>query len=593
MNLAIAIVCGIGVLVALFLALFEEERPNHEPQSQPEVAQFHTDQQGTPIEHTDFRFTSMTDCGIDFVHESGTSADKPFPAANGSGIGAVDFDRDGNLDLYFLTGTPFPLDSSRSSPMNRLYRNLGDWQFRDVSVQTGVAHNGYSAGVAVADFDNDGFPDVYVACYGANILYHNSGDGTFEQLPDSAGVSDERWATSAACLDFNNDGFLDIYVCNYAEWSPATNKYCGDRKNKVRIFCSPKSVKPVHDALLRNNGDGTFTDVLEEVGCAGEARRGQGVIAADFDGDRHVDIYVGNDLHPNSLFISDGHGRFVDRHRESGAGFSFFGASQAGMGVDAADFNRDGRFDLFVTNYAGEHNAFYENRGDGLFDETSHGIGLAASSMSRVGWGAAFVDLDTDGWEDLVVTNGHTDDNLAELGRDGDYAQRPLVFRNHHGRFNAAEVGGDYFAKTSVGRALVVADLDNDGDSDLVVGHQDGPPAILRNDSVSAPICARFTCVGRRSNRDGIGTLMTLSNGEFTMTRQVKGGGSYLSAHDYLQLMSLSHEAWPPRENSEIAIKVRWPSGTEAVLERVVAGSEYFVVESHEEFIQSAFPSRR
>lgn len=582
-----------GFLTAILLQPLDEDLPHNNPLSKTEAPTSPTDKQTVPIKDARFRFTTMTDCGIDFVHATGTSAEKPFPAANGSGIGAIDFDRDGMQDLYFLTGSPFPLDANRVSPTNRLYRNLGDWRFEDVSDHSGVSHNGYSAGVAVGDFDNDGFPDVYVACYGANVLYHNNGDGTFERLPDTAGAADDRWATSAACLDFNNDGLLDIYVCNYAEWSLATNKYCGDRANNIRIFCSPKSVKPVHDALLRNNGDGTFTDVLEAVGCARDARRGQGVIAADFSGDGHIDLYVGNDLHPNSLFINDGQGRFLDRHRESGVGFSFSGASQAGMGVDTADFNRDGRFDLLVTNYAGEHNAFYENRGNGFFDETSHGIGLAAASMSHVGWGAAFADLDSDGWEDLIVTNGHTDDNLAELGRDGDYAQPPLLFRNDGGRFSAAEVAGEYFAKTSVGRALVVADLDNDGDSDIVIGHQDGPPAILRNDSAVNPVAARFIFVGAESNRDAIGTLLTLTDGQSTMSRQVKGGGSYLSAHDNRQLVSLSEEAWPDRENSGISLKVHWPSGAESVLERVVAGRQYLVIESNGEFLQSRFASSR
>ncbi len=534
-----------------------------------------------------FRFRTMADCGIDFVHDSGTSPEKPFPAANGSGIGAIDFDLDGCQDLYFLTGSPLPLDDSRKAPTNCLYRNGGDWNFQDASEQAGIAHNGYSAGVGVGDIDGDGFPDVYVACYGRNMLYRNNGDGTFEELPNAAGASDERWATSVAFLDIDADGLLDIYVCNYAEWSLATNKYCGDRASGVRIFCSPKSVKPVPDVLLRNNGDGSFTNILDDAGCGGEARRGQGVVAADFNGDGHTDLYVGNDLHPNSLFINDGHGRFTDQHRQSGVGFSFSGGSQAGMGVDAADVNRDGRFDLLVTNYAGEHNAFYENRGEGFFDEIGHASGLAGSSMPHVGWGAAFIDLDSDGWEDVVVTNGHTDDNLADLGRDGDYAQPCLLFRNHNGRFRVAKASGTYFQKLHVGRALVAADLDNDGDSDLVVGHQDSRPAVLRNDSRARQGTVRLRFVGTVSNRDAIGTEFTLSDGGATITRQVKGGGSYLSAHDRRQLIAVSAD--DGTSEAAVTLSVRWPSGLESTVGPLVAGTEYVVIEGQKPSLQASF----
>ena len=524
-------------------------------------------------------FVTMTqDSGVDFLHNSGTTPEKPFPAANGSGGGALDFDLDGRYDLYFATGTPFPLDPKQTRHINRLYRNFGDWHFADVTKLAGLGHNGFSAGIAVGDYDNDGFPDVYVSCYGPNVLFHNLGDGTFERA--DAGVADERWGTSAAFFDYDDDGLLDLYVCNYAKWTLETNQFCGDRSKKVRLYCSPQTVDPEGDVLYRNRGDGTFEDATEAAGVGQRLGRAQGVVAADFNDDGRVDLYVGNDLHANSLFLNRADGTFRDASELSGAGYDHMGNVQAGMGVDVADTNHDGRFELFVTNFQGEHNSLYLNDGGDVFQEASHRVGLATDSLPWVGWGTAFADFDLDGWPDLIVTNGHVDDNRHLLGQDAVYAQPPLLWRNVRGRFQLAErQGGDYFVQRHVGRGLLIVDLDNDGGQDVVITHQDARPALLRNARAAQPPARSVTLrlIGTRGNRDAVGSLLKLTAGERTVVQQVKGGGSYLSASDLRQVFAVQ-----PTE-SPASIEIRWPNRHSSHLDGLEPGRSYLVIEPAED----------
>lgn len=509
----------------------------------------------------------LAQSGIDFVHFSGDSAEKPFPAANGSGVAAFDYDLDGSVDLLFLTGIPFPIDPAQTRISNRAYRNRGSWKFEDVTAATNLGHTGYSAGVAVGDFDSDGFPDVYVNCFGPNRLYRNQGDGTFIEMAQPAGVDDDRWGTSAAFLDYDNDGLLDLYVCNYGIWSWETNQFCGDRGKNIRIFCNPSTIEAVRHVLYHNDGDGRFHDALEEAGINVTPGRGQGVVAADVNGDGLIDLYVGNDLHPNFLFLNSADGKFSDASELSGAAHDHLGRNQAGMGVDAADANGDGRFELFVTNYEGEHNAYYENLGNAMFQDLSHARGLAADSIPYIGWGTQFADFDLDGWPDIVVTNGHTDNNLKQLGRDSEYEQPPGLWHNDTGRFTfcGGSAAGDYFAARHVGRGLAVADLDNDGDPDVIVAHKDAPPALLRNDAFpfdartaspqgeSNPSWIHLQLVGVRSNRDAIGAAVTLRTDKKNIVRQIKGGGSYLSSGD--QRLGF------PLHTANFSLEIRWPSG--------------------------------
>ena len=526
------------------------------------------------------RFTLMTESsGIDFRHRSGNSSERPFPAANGSGIGSLDYDLDGNYDLYFATGRTFPLDQPDAAGTgNRLYRNDGHWTFTDVTTASGVGHLGYSAGIAVGDFDADGFPDIYVSCFGPNVLYRNCGDGTFQPVGEAARVNDSRWGTSAAFLDYDGDGELDVYSCNYADWSLETNQFCGNRQRGVRIFCSPSSVAPERHLLFHNEADGTFREALHDAGIDAQAGRGQGVVAADLNLDGLIDLYVGNDLQPNFLFLNVGGGRFRDASDESGAAYDRTGHIHAGMGVDAADMNGDGLPELFVTNFEHEYNTYYENSGNEQFQDTSESVGLAAASRPWVGWGTALVDLDGDGHRDVIVTNGHTDNNLAEMGRDAPYEQPPLVWRNHGKRFELVGPGaaGPYFSRRYPGRALSISDLDNDGDPDVIIGHQDSSPALLRNDCVSISasrtnsIVLRF--IGRSSNRDAVGTLLKLESGTLTSHHQIRGGGSYLSAHD-LRVTGICDGSQPAN------LQIRWPRGIESRVTGLASGCGYAIIE--------------
>ena len=542
-----------------------------------------TSQSADGVSNTEAWFEDVTSSsGIDFVHVSGDSNEKPFPPANGSGLGMLDFDLDGWQDLFFLTGTPFPIDVKRKEPRNRIYRNLGGLRFEDVTDQTGLWHTGFSAGLTVGDFNHDGFPDAYVTCYGPKQMYLNRGDGTFEEVGAFAGVNDAEWAASAACLDFDNDGLLDLYVCNYGKWTPETNPYCGDRARGIRIVCSPRSIEPVEDLLYRNLGNGRFENVAAAMGLTGVPERGQGVIAADFNNDGWIDLYVGNDLHPNSLFLNRGGTKFESVGELMGAAYDYVGNMQASMGIDAADVNGDGWLDLFVTNFEDEHNAYYENLRGEFFDEVAHQRGLARESLPWVGWGCQFADFDLDQQLDLIVVNGHVDNNRHLLGQDASYKQPPLAWKYNGKRFEfLGTSAGKYFESRWCARGLAAGDLDNDGATDVVIGHQDAAPALLRNlnaarrDAKSRIV--QIQLIGTRSNRDAVGTkLVTEGPNGTSQIRTVRGGGSYLSAHDLRQILVTS------QPNEPMVISIQWPDGVQHTLESLMPGHQYVVTEPNQ-----------
>lgn len=516
-------------------------------------------------------FSDAGATGIDFVHNTGISPLRPFPAANGSGIAGLDYDLDGFVDLYFLTGQAFPVQPKAHSPRNQLYRNLGNWTFVNVSSESRLDLSSYSAGVAVGDYNQDGFPDVYISCVGKNVFFENMGDGTFQEHKMEFGV-ENSFPTSVAMFDFNHDGFPDIYVCNYGEWNAERllNRPCGNKEHPV--YCNPESIHPARDMMLENDGRGGFSDVTKQVGIVDPIGRGQGIVAADMNDDGLVDFYLGNDLNANSFFVNSPSHEYRNITENSGVAYDSRGAAQAGMGVDAADVNGDGLVDLIVTNFLGDHNSIYLNAGDEFFNEQSARCGIAAEGQPYIGWGVTLTDFDLDSWCDLVLTNGHVDTN----SKTGPHKQPALAWSNdQRGRFRflGAEAG-PHFASAHPGRALVVGDFDNDGDSDIVFGHQDAGPVLLTNNRIGEedpePASITLRLIGVESNREAVGASVRVTSAGRSQRYQIKGGGSYLSARDARLVVAVTDSA---------EVSIRWPNGVESTLEQMSVGTEYAVVE--------------
>jgi hypothetical protein len=522
-----------------------------------------------------FRFEDIAKTsGVDFVHMSGLNAEKYFPSANGSGVAIFDYDGDGKMDLYFGTGRELPVvESSTPGPANKLYRNLGNGKFEDVTEASGLGFRGYCHGIVVGDLDHDGDQDVFLANLGKNALFRNNGNGTFSDVSKAAGVDRGGWSSGGAVIDYDNDGDLDFYVTDYGRWHyPEDHKKCtgGGEGKKVPLYCSPRTVTTVKHHLFRNNGDFTFTDVIDEaLGVAGADGKkvarsdghGFGVVVADVNSDGKVDIYVANDLNPNFLYINNGDGTFEDVTESWGAAFDEKGLAQSGMGVDCEDIDGDGRADLFVTNFQNEYNTIYQNLGNGFMDMTAF-FGMAADSIPWVGWGCALGDFDNDGWPDAFVANGHVDDNRSEMGQVGDHEQPPLLHRNegigNSRRFKLSTRDvGTYFDTKHVGRGAAFGDLDDDGRLDIVVNHRDGAPAILMNRTPGDNRFLRLDLVGGKSNRNSVGAQVEVKVGPRTIHRQVKGGVSMQSSHDPRLLIGVG-----PTEVID-SLVVRWPSGAE------------------------------
>ncbi|HZW33410.1 MAG TPA: VCBS repeat-containing protein, partial [Isosphaeraceae bacterium] len=396
-------------------------------------------------ESSPFRFTEIAQqAGIDFVHFSGMTEEKHFPTANGSGVAVFDYDGDGLLDIYFATATLLPLGTAEKGP-NRLYKNLGNGHFQDVTAAAGVGYRGFCHGIIAGDIDNDGDQDIFLCNYGSNVLYLNNGDGTFQDISKAAGIDAPNWSSSGAMLDYDNDGYLDIYVTNYGIWKyPEDHHKVGNAEKNVWLYSSPRTIKTTRHLFYHNNRNRTFTDVHKQVITIEEevedpttkvkkkARvpnlkrddgHGFGVVAADVNNDGLIDLYVANDMNPNFLFLNRGDGTFDDVSEMSGAAYDINGMAQSGMGVDAEDVDGDGLPELFVTNFANEYNTLYQNFGKGVFYDNTAFFGLASDSMPWVGWGCALADFDNDGWPDCFVADGHVDNNRRKLDQPVDYEE--------------------------------------------------------------------------------------------------------------------------------------------------------------------------
>jgi hypothetical protein len=547
-------------------------------------------------ESSPFRFTDITsEAGIDFVHFSGMTEEKHFPTANGSGVAVFDYDNDGLLDIYFATATLLPLGTAEKGP-NRLYKNLGNGHFRDVTAASGLGFRGFCHGIITGDIDNDGDQDVFLCNYGSNVLYQNNGDGTFKDISKSAGIDAPNWSSSGAMLDYDNDGYLDIYVTNYGRWIyPDDHQKVGNTEKKIWLYASPRTIKTVKHLFYRNNGNLTFTNVYDRVitveqdevdpktGAKKKVRvprprddgHGFGVVTADVNNDGLIDIYVANDMNPNFLFLNRGDGTFDDVSEMSGAAYDINGMAQSGMGVDAEDVDGDGLPELFVTNFANEYNTLYQNFGKGVFFDNTAFFGLASDSMPWVKWGCALADFDGDGWPDCFVANGHVDNNRRLLDQPVDYEEIPLLFRNLQGkrfRLSTRDVG-PYFDTKHVARGAAFGDIDNDGDIDIVVNHKDAAPALLRNDTKSGNHWIRFILQGTKSNRDAIGTKLEVTAGDRTIHRQRKGGYSMQATNDHRVLVGVG----PVDQVKKVVI--RWPSGKVTTLEKLKVDQDHKVVE--------------
>jgi hypothetical protein len=502
--------------------------------------------------------------GITFQHDNAASAEKYLIETMGSGCGWIDFDQNGLLDLYLVNSAATHVYSPRQSLRSALYRNNGDGTFTDVTLKAGVAAEGlFGMGVAVGDYDNDGFPDLFVLGYRRCILYHNNGNGTFSDVTLRAGVENPgRWASSAAWFDYDNDGRLDLVIANYVDWSPERNFYCGDRGSGMRSYCHPDDFHGQPPTLYHNNGDGTFTDVSKSSGIGSKGGNGLGVVTFDYDNDGWQDIFVANDHMPNFLFRNNRDGTFREVGYVSGVAVSSDGQFEAGMGTDAADTMNNGRMDLIVTHLDMQLARFYQNLGDQTFDDATlrSKIGYATYHMS--GFGTRFMDYDNDGARDIFMANGHVLDNIQRYHADTRYAEPKLMFRNTgSGIFeNVSDRLGPDFRLPCVSRGAAIGDFDNDGDLDILVNNNGQPAQLLRNDGGNANHWLEILLIGTKSNRDAVGARVKITAGDLILYDQRKGGMSYQSAQD-----PRLHFGLGSRSKVD-AIEILWPSGSETKL---------------------------
>jgi enediyne biosynthesis protein E4 len=524
-------------------------------------------------------FVSFTDitshAGIDFRQESSATTHKYLIETMGGGVALLDYDNDGWLDIFFTNGAPLsdpmPADARPHKTerfANRLYRNNRDGTFADVTAPAGIAGigGGYSMGVAVGDYDNDGFADVYVTAYDSNTLFHNDGHGHFDDVTVRTGVASSGWSTSAAFFDYDNDGWLDLVVTRYVEWSFARDIYCGGRRPGYREYCHPSTFPATTTVLFRNNRDGTFSDVSRQTGIAAVTGRGLGIAVADYDGDGWTDIYVANDAVPGFLFHNNGGRSFTESGLAAGVALNGDGRAIAGMGVDFGDYDNDGRPDLFVTGLSNESYSLYHNDGSRSgFSYVSAEAGVAAATAPYAGWGTRFADFDNDGWKDLFVAQGHVLDTIELTSNHLKYLQPPLLLRNISGRFERVTAPADSpLASAWAGRGTAFGDLDNDGDIDVVVETLGGMPHVLRNDGGNANNWVSMTTVGEKSNRDGQGAVIAVTGASgLTQCFTVSTGSSYQSASDKRILAGLGADTTAPR------VGIRWPSGATQRLDNV------------------------
>jgi hypothetical protein len=525
-------------------------------------------------------FVEMRDVsGIDYWNVTGEKDKRFIVSSLGTGAALFDYDQDGDLDLYFANGARIEGVAIAGYGEPRLYRNEGGFRFVDVTGEAGLAREGFGQGCAVGDADNDGFPDLYVTGIGANVFFRNLGDGTFADETETTGTGFESWGTSAAFVDADGDSDLDLYVTNYADPDITKLPLPGDgpscRFIATPVFCGPTGLAGANDVYFRNEGNARFTNRTKESGLEDAiGAYGLGVVAGDYDGDGDQDLYVSNDSVPNYLFQNDGRGNFVETALFAGVAYNTDGLAQAGMGVDFGDLDGDFHLDIFVTNFSHDTNTAYRNLGNGVFSDATTELNLRMPSWFYLAWATRFVDLDNDGDEDLFVANGHVYPEAGSADRQTAYAQRNQVFWNlGRGKFEeGAFPPGDAMEEVFSTRGGAFGDLDDDGDPDVALVNIDDPASLLRNDS-GPNHWLGLRLVGTTSNRDAVGARVWATSGPRRQMKEVHPSGSYLSSSDPRLLFGLGSLA------EAVAIRIRWPSGSEQIVEDLRAGSYHLIVE--------------
>lgn len=493
--------------------------------------------------------------GINFTYRNGEEAGQyAILESLGGGVGMTDYDNDADLDLFVPGGGRFESEKVVVGLPPGLFRNHGDWKFSAEADAAGVTKAPwYSHGAAITDFDNDGFSDVLVTGYGGLLFFQNQGDGTYREIAQEARLSDTLWSSSAACGDLDGDGNPDLYVAHYVNWSPDNNPHCDGPEPGLREVCPPRHFEPLPDVIYHNNGDGTFSDVSAELQLRTDGK-GLGVVMADVDLDGQTDIYVANDTVPNFLYRNKGGGQLEDASSRSGTSLSDSGTPDGSMGVDVGDYNRDGRPDIWVSNFERESFALYRNDGNFFFQHVSRSTGVTAVGGLAVGWGTVFVDFDRDGDEDVFVSNGH----VIRYPKNAPLRQLPLLFQNDPGpRFhNVAPVAGEYLQQPHMGRGVACGDLDNDGDQDLAISCTNEPVAVLSNESgENESLVIRL--IGTISSRDAVGAFIRVrvAPNQPQMIRLVKAGGSYASSNDPRIYFGVGKATLVEE------VEIHWPSG--------------------------------
>ena len=523
-------------------------------------------------------FRDVTEkAGIRFVHNNGAFGKKYLPETMGPGVAFIDYDNDGWQDIFIVNGTDWPGHSGKHSTP-KLYHNNHDGTFTDVTHKAGLDIEILGMGVAVGDYDNDGYDDLFVTAMGQSHLFHNNGNGTFTDVTQKAGlIGPKEFSTSAAWVDYDKDGKLDLVVANYVQWSIEGDLYC-TLDGKSKSYCTPESYKGISVRLWHNRGDGTFEDATKKAGLNDPTAKTLGIAVLDYDDDGWPDLLFSNDTQPNKLYRNNGNGTFTEKAVQAGVAFSEDGVARAGMGVDAADYDRSGAPSLLITNFSNQMISLYHNEGRGLFVDEAPRSEIGRDTLLTLGFGCFFFDYDLDGWPDIFIANGHIDRDIQRVQPNVKYAMPPHVFRNM-GKGNFEETTkslGSAFDSPRVGRGAAYGDINNDGRLDLLLSTNGGRAYLFENDATGEAAqqkSLRIKLVGTKSNRDGIGSTVKLTAGGETQSKMLRSGSSYLSASELVLTFGLA------RHEQADAIEIHWPSGQLEKLSNVAAGETIIVTE--------------